>query len=110
MLALVSVSAQEPPTTNDPPEVVGGLAFIDEVELTVVNIDVFVTEKGGQAVTDLDVDDFVVRPGRPETAAQPLCALHRGSDLEDRPGTRRTHRSPRRSQPPKLLSPNRSRP
>ena len=61
MLALVSVSAQQPPTTNDPPEVVGGLAFIDEVELTVVNIDVFVTKKGGQAVTDLEVDDFLVR-------------------------------------------------
>ena len=61
MLALVSVSAQQPPTTNDPPGVVGGLAFIDEVELTVVNIDVFVTKKGGQAVTDLEVDDFLVR-------------------------------------------------
>jgi len=60
MLAPVSVAAQEPPTTNDPPEVVGGLAFIDEVELTVVNIDVFVTDKSGQPVTDLVLDDFVV--------------------------------------------------
>ena len=60
MLALASVSAQEPPTANEPPEVVGGLAFIDEVELTVVNIDVFVTDNSGQPVTDLVLDDFLV--------------------------------------------------
>ena len=60
MLALASLSAQEPPTTDDQQEVVGGLAFIDEVELTVVNIDVFVTDNDGQAVTDLEQGDFVV--------------------------------------------------
>jgi len=60
MLVLTSVSAQEPPATDDPPEVVGGLAFIDEVELTVVNIDVFVTDNSGQPVNDLVLDDFVV--------------------------------------------------
>ena len=60
MLALASVSAQEPPTANEPPEVVGGLAFIDEVELTVVNIDVFVTDNSGQPATDLVLDDFLV--------------------------------------------------
>ncbi len=59
-LALASVSAQEPATTDDRPEVVGGLAFIDEVELTVVNIDVFVTDKSGRAITDLEADDFLV--------------------------------------------------
>ena len=60
MLAVVSVAAQEPPTTDDPPEVVGGLAFVDEVELTVVNIDVFVTNNSGQPVNDLVLEDFVV--------------------------------------------------
>jgi len=60
ILAAVSVSAQEPAATTDPPEVVGGLAFVDEVELTVVNIDVFVTDNSGQPVTDLVLDDFVV--------------------------------------------------
>jgi VWFA-related protein len=60
MLALASVSAQEPPTADEPPEVVGGLAFVDEVELTVVNIDVFVTDNSGQPVTDLVMDDFLV--------------------------------------------------
>lgn len=60
MLALASVSAQEPPTTGDPPEVVGGLAFVDEVALTVVNIDVFVTDNSGEPVNDLVLEDFVV--------------------------------------------------
>jgi VWFA-related protein len=39
---------------------VGGLAFLDEVEVTVVNIDVFVRDKSRQAVTDLTIDDFEV--------------------------------------------------
>ncbi len=60
MLALAGVSAQEPPTTDEPPEVVGGLAFMDEVELTVVNIDVFVTDNSGEPVSGLVLDDFVV--------------------------------------------------
>ena len=59
-LAFAGVSAQETPTNEDPPEVVGGLAFVDEIELTVVNIDVFVTDKGGRAITDLEMDDFLV--------------------------------------------------
>jgi hypothetical protein len=42
----------------DPQSVVGGLSFRDEVELTVVNIDVFVTDKDGHAVSGLTVDDF----------------------------------------------------
>lgn len=39
-------------------EVVGGLAFLDEVQVTVVNIDVFVTDRKGNAVTDLTKEDF----------------------------------------------------
>jgi VWFA-related protein len=60
ILVSAGASAQEPATTEDRPEVVGGLAFVDEVELTVVNIDVFVTDKGGRAITDLEADDFLV--------------------------------------------------
>jgi len=54
------VSAQTPPTSDERPEVVGGLAFVDEVKLTVVNIDVFVTDHDGFAVPDLTIDDFRV--------------------------------------------------
>ena len=52
--------AQESSSGDDRPDVVGGLAFVDEVELTVVNIDVFVTDKDGVAVTDLTANDFRV--------------------------------------------------
>ena len=68
MLALTSASAPAPPTSDDRPEVVGGLAFVDEIELTVVNIDVFVTDKDGHAVADLEVDDFLVFQDRKERA------------------------------------------
>ena len=60
VLAQTSASAPAPPTTDDRSEVVGGLAFVDEIELTVVNIDVFATTKDGSAVTDLEADDFRV--------------------------------------------------
>ena len=39
-------------------DVVGGLAFVDEVEVTVVNIDVFVRDKSDKVVTGLDREDF----------------------------------------------------
>lgn len=39
-------------------EVVGGLAFVDEVEVTVVNIDVFVRDKNDKVVTGLQREDF----------------------------------------------------
>lgn len=39
-------------------ETVGGLAFVDEVEVTVVNIDVFVRDRTGKPVTGLSEEDF----------------------------------------------------
>lgn len=39
-------------------EPIGGLGFIDEVEVTVVNIDVFVRDRGGEPVTGLTGGDF----------------------------------------------------
>jgi VWFA-related protein len=39
-------------------EVVGGLAFLDEVQVTVVNIDVFVRDRDGNVVTGLTEEDF----------------------------------------------------
>jgi VWFA-related protein len=59
-LALAGASAQETPTSGERSDVIGGLAFVDEVALTVVNIDVFVTDKDGMAVTGLKADDFRV--------------------------------------------------
>jgi VWFA-related protein len=42
----------------DREDVVGGLAFVDEVQVTVVNIDVFVRDQAGNAVTGLSKEDF----------------------------------------------------
>ena len=37
---------------------IGGLAFVDELEVTVVNVVAYVTDKQGSAVTNLTKDDF----------------------------------------------------
>ncbi len=37
---------------------IGGLTFLDEIELTVVNVIAYVTDKGGHPITDLKKDDF----------------------------------------------------
>jgi VWFA-related protein len=42
------------------PQFIGGLTFIDEYQLTIANLVVYVTDKKGNAVTDLTVDDFEV--------------------------------------------------
>ena len=42
-------------------EAVGGLAFVDEVQVTVVNIDVFVRDRDGKPVTGLSEEDFRLR-------------------------------------------------
>jgi VWFA-related protein len=55
----VSLSA-EVDDPQDQLQPVGGLAFRDEVELTVVNLVVSVTDRDGDPVTDLTVDDFEV--------------------------------------------------
>lgn len=55
----VGVSAQvdEPQEQARP---ISGLAFRDEIELTVVNLIVSVTDKDGEPITDLTADDFEV--------------------------------------------------
>jgi VWFA-related protein len=44
----------------EPESVIGGLSFREQVEVTVVNIDVFVRDDDGNPVTGLDADDFRV--------------------------------------------------
>ncbi|MCG6949883.1 MAG: VWA domain-containing protein [Acidobacteria bacterium] len=39
---------------------IGGLTFVDEIELTIANLIVYVTDKKGRAITDLTKDDFLV--------------------------------------------------
>jgi VWFA-related protein len=46
---------------------IGGLTFIDEFELTIADLVVYVTDKKGIAVTDLTADDFeVFQDGEPK--------------------------------------------
>jgi VWFA-related protein len=42
-------------------EAVGGLAFVDEVQVTVVNLDVFVRDREGKPVIGLSEEDFRLR-------------------------------------------------
>lgn len=59
-LAPFGTLAAEEIDQETPPEIVpiGGLSFKDEIELTVVNVIAYVTDKGGHPVTDLTVEDF----------------------------------------------------
>jgi VWFA-related protein len=41
-------------------ERIGGLAFVDRIEVTVANLVVYVTDKKGRAINDLTKDDFEV--------------------------------------------------
>jgi VWFA-related protein len=45
-------------TEDEGPRPIGGLAFVDELEVTVVNVVVHVTGKGGRPITDLKREDF----------------------------------------------------
>lgn len=54
----LATGAQEVDEGN--PKPVGGLAFVDEIQVTVVNVDVFVRDGKGRPVKGLGVDDFSV--------------------------------------------------
>lgn len=56
-LAAASDTGPESSATG---QAVGGLPFVGEIDVTVVTVNVFVTDKQGRAVTDLKADDFVV--------------------------------------------------
>lgn len=63
LLPLLLLAAALPAAADDPPptpEPVGGLTFKDEVQVTVVNVDVFVRDKDGNPVPGLTRDDFRV--------------------------------------------------
>ena len=55
------VTAEDEPEEENTIRPVGGLTFIDEYQLTIANLVVYVTDKKGVAVTDLTIDDFEVR-------------------------------------------------
>jgi VWFA-related protein len=57
-LAVVAQTTDTADTTG--PRPIGGLAFVDELEVTVVNVIAYVTDKQGAAVVDLTRDDFKI--------------------------------------------------
>lgn len=64
ILLVAAVAAAATDDTQARPRPIGGLSFVDEYELTVVNIVASVTDKKGEPVTDLTVEDFrVVQDG-----------------------------------------------
>lgn len=88
LLGVVPCAAQE--AADGAPEVVGGLAFADEVEVTVVNVDVFVRDRKGRPVRGLGAADFVVRQNGVEMPITNFVELneevirHRVTELEER--------------------------
>ena len=58
VLPAVPVSADEEEQTGL--RRIGGLTFVDEIELTIANLVVYVTDKRGVAITDLTKDDFEI--------------------------------------------------
>ncbi|MBD3857497.1 MAG: VWA domain-containing protein, partial [Acidobacteria bacterium] len=59
--AIVAVGLTAAGQEVEKEEPVGGLAFVDEVQVTVVNIDVFVRDHDGNPVTGLSEEDFRLR-------------------------------------------------
>jgi len=58
LVVAVSVAAQD--SDPEPADPVGGLSFVDEVQVTVVNVDVYVRNKKGLPVEGLGPEDFKI--------------------------------------------------
>jgi len=58
LVVAVSVAAQD--SDPEPEDPVGGLSFVDEVQVTVVNVDVYVRNKKGLPVEGLGPEDFKI--------------------------------------------------
>jgi len=58
VITMTPIGGAQTSTEEEGPRAIGGLAFVDEIEVTVVNVVVHVTGKGGRPVTDLRREDF----------------------------------------------------
>ncbi len=66
LAAPVVLLAQDVRDVPDDQDVLGGMGFRDEVEVTVLNLEVYVRDADGRSVTDLTADDFrVFQDGQP---------------------------------------------
>ena len=57
-IGVCSVAAEDSPAKSENLKPIGGLSFADEIELTVVNVLVHVTDKKGEAIAGLKAEDF----------------------------------------------------
>ena len=60
VLPVAPIAADEEGEDQQTLERIGGLAFVDRIEVTVANLVVYVTDKKGRAITDLTKDDFEI--------------------------------------------------
>ena len=61
LLGGLGIEAQQRPTAERPPaDQIGGLRFVDTTEVTLINVDVTVTDRRGNPVLDLTPQDFEV--------------------------------------------------
>jgi len=58
VITMTPIGGAQTPTEEEGLRPVGGLTFVDELEVTVVNIIAHVTSRGDRAVTDLKREDF----------------------------------------------------
>lgn len=56
----IPAGGDDPPRDADEAQAIGGLTFVDRLDVTVVNITAHVTDKRGQPVSDLTIDDFKI--------------------------------------------------
>jgi hypothetical protein len=87
-VGLAGWAADEP---SDEQQAVGGLAFIDEVEVTIVNAEVFVRDKDGRPVTDLGIDDFRVSQDGEQRAITNFLLVNEEVSAPSRPEIQPIH-------------------
>ena len=90
LLLLILPAAGQSPAPTEP--------FTDQIEVSVVNLDVFVSDKNGQPIEGLEAKDFeILEDGRPvkitnfyhESQAAAPAATRAGETAEDHPVDRR---------------------
>jgi len=60
VLPVAPIAADEEGEDQESLDRIGGLAFVDRIEVTIANLVVYVTDKKGRAIIDLTKDDFEI--------------------------------------------------
>ena len=76
-----SAQRREKPQAGAPPEQAGEEIFLDTVNVSVVNVDVYVTDKKGERITGLTQDDFEIFENGKPVAITNFYAMEGGKVL-----------------------------